>query len=586
MLGKVGSGKSTFLKYFEKMIMNDEKFKTNLISLAYQENNDFNIFISEISTVNQTINIATSLAIILKKKFLQNIISFKRKYEYISNGLDSSPILIQILRELNIETIENLWFIIEFKIQNLDDDHINLVFEFFCNILNKDSSFKIIYSIDGFDILDPSMTQKHRKFIDALIMVQNNPANFLNKDVDIIFISTFRSCTANSCCIPFDNNAQHVYRLAPVSEKRLINRAISFIAYHHPDSFHSESEYFFSKLLECALEAIAEYVVLNKYKSNIIRQFDYDYRMLFEYLSQIQYYGISKYLLKNLNNTRSMNNLEVDSIILDLKIFFKTKRYYIRDILLLKNETVYANPYELKEKKGIKQISLTQPVKFTRANHNLKLLNNIYNYMHRGEQNSTFPLLIKYRILQILHKEVPYIYTLHDLVTNTRKMGYRFSKDSFELILEELILSKFIKIRKAPDDNATLHQYAISCRGELVLDLSLWSAYYQHVVTYSYIPNNKYKDIIQPYTPIRSNTREALITGFKNSFIFLLLIREIEKIEKISTNFAISPTLIKNTIEDAKHIVNGFNKAYEKNPNMNFKNDISLVETFFKDLEE
>lgn len=586
LLGKVGSGKSTFLKYFEKTIISNENFKTNLIRLAYQENNDFNVFISNIDDTNMINNIAIDIAILLKKKFLQQIISFKNKHRYVNDVLDKSPRIKQIFKQLDISDMDTLWFKIESDIKSFNDNNIDLLFSFFSDVLGQENTFKTIYSIDGFDILDPAMTQKHRKFIDALIMVQNNPNNFLSTNIDIIFISTFRSCTANSCNIPFDNNAQQTYTLAPVSEKRLIERAISFIAYHHQDTFFSKSEYFFLKLLECALDAVRDYVVLEKYKSNIIRQFDYDYRMLFEYLSQIQYYGVSVYLLSNLNASRVIKKAEIDSMMIDLKIFFKTKKYYIIDILLLKNKTVYTNPYELQEMNSLKQISLVQPVKFNEANHNLKLLNNIYNYMHIGEKKSTFPLLIKYRILQILYKEAPYNYTSNDIVTETRKIGYRFSSDDFKLILEELLLSKFMKIRKVPDMNNTLHQYAISSRGELVLDLSLKSAYYQHVITYSYIPNNKYKNRIQPYTPNRSPTREALITGFKNSFIFLLLVKEIENIEEISTDLKIFPTLLNNTIEDAKHIINGFNKAYEENPDKNFKNDMALLETFFEELKQ
>jgi len=392
----------------------------------------------------------------------------------------------------------------------------------------KYKEHNVLVIIDGFDILNPSETVCYSHFVEAL-------TDFMNGifPINIHFLLTLRNCTLPAYRI----GPRESFAIVPPNEKLIYRRAIKYFVRHGNGGdirpFWVGIEQNIIKTFDIILKQVSINLKCSKHNKTIIQLFDYDYRVLSDYLHHILCYIISE-------KTRNADRAEEDlknfirnrfSDLNDLGRLIQQKHYIVSDILLLKNNSTYDNLFTCESfnliSKGKKS--------YSEANKELAcLVNNVYNYcIYETKDGTVFPLLIKIRILQRLRYNKKYT-KKRNIINFLEIFGYDIGQ--IDLLLDDLLFSRFIKVHYDTQNGDC--EYNITNKGLYVIDdFCIQPTYTNHVISLSILPDAIIdNNLIDKYSPSNQNNIRAIQIGIKNSFVFLNLVRDIEECERSFLN--------------------------------------------------
>lgn len=494
--GKVGSGKTSFINFIEYGF--EKKFKKNNILFCRINPEDFNLHNFQKNTVKDTI--LTKIAYSLLTNNLSKSVAFNLVYNIIS---------LEKLKDIKINS------------QELKDKAIEIITKI---LESKKNKFKILVVIDGFDNVNPEEMNKFNLAVDSINDLIHN--GFSDIELPISYLLTLRNCTLPNFQLSSDD---FNYTIVPPNESKIITKAIKYYIYQKDTTFHKNIEPYLIDFITSILKQIELNLnYLSDIKKDALVHFDYDYRILLDYIHNVMCYSVSE-ITKGYKGNYNLNDFIKDQTRNnDMEFFLKKKKYIVTDILLLTNKTIYQNPYQCIDN----QLKFSKRRKLSEENRETdSFVNNIFNYCIKTNslyEDSTFPLLYKYRILQILSINDSYLSIL-EIEAKIKLFGYKVRNNN--VLVDELLYSQFIKVSYIGNHK----RYKITNKGLFIIDLSLTTAYSQHVIGASLLPSIFMKDgrkLIFQYTPNEEkNKYKAIIIGIKNLYIFLNTIRDIEKQE-------------------------------------------------------
>lgn len=540
--GKVGSGKSTYIRYLYKKF-NQDLFKENIL-FTIVNYSDFkledytdqdvirNTFTTNIKKLFFKKTIETYIKVLGMDKL--NNLRFLSDYDIENNS--NIEDLRRVLNDTTLSENEIVNKIEELDSISLSAEYLTKIFKYIYSKLE----YKPLIVIDGFDNLDPQLIKNFTFYIKNLkeIIYTSIIDNF-----NITYIMTLRNCTFEEFQIRYI--PQRI--LVAPSESCIIKKTIKSLAIEN--QFIRRHQNTFIEIFELIIKRLEINFNTMSYGKSPIEFFDFNYRLFLTYLYNILCFIISHFM-KTFNLIDTTDEILFDEFIVylstndysKLKELLKSKSYILDDILLLKNYSRYRVLYKIDVKYASKTYLIdtikNNGVEFKNQD-NISFFDNIYNYTLTKElftQDSLFPLLVKVRILQIFKFQSTYS-SEKDIKEKLQKLGYK--TEYFKSIIEDLHNSKFIKVKNGEDSsNKNIFKYDITNRGLLTIDiLSKKNIYIQHIIPFCLLPENS-ENYIQSYAPYREHKDDAVRIAIINSIYFLNIIRIIELEElKIYKNF-------------------------------------------------
>lgn len=554
--GKVGSGKSTFIEYFARknkqqfvekniftMIVTYEDIALEEFHESIIENIELNNFEKEKlfkKHIKEILyqKIIEEYFMLVQQKRIRLLFYKDRKFRDVF----AQNVCVLLSQDESIRSAKD-------KAKYIKANFLEQMSSIVKYIMN-DLHYNFLVYFDGFDILNPKLINEFDFYVQH---VKDIIYTSIEDGLDIYYILTLRNCTFQK----FMLDGVVKYHLIPANEDKIILRSLRLVA--KENRFVNKYLDQFENMFKRIMKKLEQNLSFDKYKS-IVEIFDYNYRLLLDYFFYVVCYVIFEYTgkIKESENTIKQFKQLVDDISINdyvtFEKFLESKFYTLNNILLNKNKLFHTPPYKISiENTKDKLYSIESSIDEGRFRHNknsLSFLDNIYNYLlprKYFQENSVFPLLMQFRLLQILDKYDntydPYMNldTINDVL---KQLGY---KTKYLIsIINNLINSKLIKFVFDKDDKK--YKYAIRNRGRLVIkNLGLLSSYVDTTAPYMLLPKN----IVDKININGKVASDFAYNDILNTYIILNLIRDIEVYElknnqKLAKEYSIADNFQKN----------------------------------------
>ena len=541
--GKVGSGKTTFIKYLTsnfKTLFNTLNVIPALLPYKVwdirkdkkhrsQEQLEFDIDYTTIKqliyTVHKNSNLISTLGDDFKKYFFEERDAFYSNYTV--KIINEKPMPQDEIEQRCSYEYKSLIH----ALRNFNDNLYGTIDnELYLTLLNFLSSkgYKFFIIVDGLDQLSVGgITEGIFRNLFATLAKKtlSYPHHRLHNTIKYHFLYTFRYCTYTEF-IKLESQTDEpkkvkILPLAPASITSIIHNAILNL-----DKLDTEGKYntslvklhiYIDKLISAILVALDIPTVL---ALSLI--FNQNYRELLNFLIELNSYVCS----------HQKQSTDLDSFINNSIEFLDSnqlKPYEVMEILILRDKTSFSNYYELFIGKNVTFDILTQ------KNPHRGFVDNIFNYTQLFGGCSTHPLLIGIRLLEhLLHEGYR---PEHAITEYMHSIGYQYDISS---LLKHFSGSGFIKMRAQSEKtkegltNKTEYVFTITGLGTFALDkLTHDVSYVEYLMPHILFPEFITDSIQALY---RDKIDEWIKASLYNSYLFYQYIRYIEEIQEANIN--------------------------------------------------
>ena len=543
--GKVGSGKTTFIKYLT--LNHDYFFKKNNIlpvvlyykdwklesDINYDTKEKWRNHIDNVILFNLYKTLSENeevKAIVLDKKFKDFFIEEQLSHIFIE--IDNSAPNIIVNQEELVKRAEIEYRIIINLVHNFGEMRFRKVKDSIkINLLNYLTKIgkTIFVIIDGLDQLSIGGINegKYKYLFETLSSIAlDSPHNEWETQIRYTFLFTFRMCTYstfNEKCQSENYTPCKVYPIVPANIKRLLYHAIENITTISGNPAYDEYKPLICQYIFNLVDYLKREFDLT-HDHELTALFNNNYRELLNFIIEC-----NKYLCSKVLRGRVYNDLEsLLTQLIDILTTSSFKKYEIFEILILRDKSTFQNYYDFA--RGTKHSFDS----IMHKNTNRGFVDNLYNYTQNHYGAKIHPLLVNVRILQFLKRNG---YSTETEITRfIESLGYICDISS---TLKHYSGSGFIKIRTKNKEiteqnpNPTpQYIYGITGLGNFAIKTLVYTSYYiEYVVHHTLFPENICCDIHALY---QDDIPEWIEWSLVNLFIFYNYVSYIEQTEKIN----------------------------------------------------
>lgn len=533
ILGKIGSGKSTYVKYIEHGF--NAKFHNQGILFVPIQHTQI-MHAADIGVHANKLD-KGSLLVKIRDVILKNIVYQFKRSALLRNKFISVKFFMDGFRRYcatkGISISENDIKFEENFLHPSNENYIISIDAFVKYLISERIHFLI--AIDGLDIFsfDEVTKGKYSELFSVMSSLLFGTADPSWTIPHTNFIVTLRHCTYERFVVNHIEQIRHISPsyILPCDFNTVLRRGVMYCIQFQKKNlpFWAGKEKLLLSFYESITDILKRSFGIND-EDEISEKFDNNHRKILESEIEISYWIISKVTQKNnFDNVFSAIEYIIDNNLLSTKSSNRYDRhdehidqYDILETYIIRDSVGFFNRFSV----GDRLIQTPRG-----AN-----IDNIFNYHMVDSSTSDVSnfLLLKFRILQFLIHRAQY--TSVELIKKFLKdFGYDLTDKELSVNIDLLHSDRFIKIRNNANNDMC---YSITEFGRIFSNNIVWSTrYMENAIQESLIPNVIRHDFIGCIKYMsKISTNQWIENSIINMYLFLQIVINIEEQEKKSIN--------------------------------------------------